>query len=40
MMSDREKQWVVKIQLHQVSQTQEEVNLVFKNCSISKLIFS
>ena len=26
MMSDREKQWVVKIQLHQVSQTQEEVN--------------
>jgi hypothetical protein len=25
MMSDREKQWVVKIQLHQVSQTQEEV---------------
>lgn len=26
MMTDREKQWVVKIQLHQVSQTQEEVN--------------
>lgn len=25
MMTDREKQWVVKIQLHQVSQTQEEV---------------
>ena len=25
MMSDREKQWVVKIQLHQVSQTKEEV---------------
>jgi hypothetical protein len=25
LMSDREKQWVVKIQLHQVSQTQEEV---------------
>ncbi|CAF3064083.1 unnamed protein product [Rotaria sp. Silwood2] len=24
MMTDREKQWVVKIQLHQVSQTQEE----------------
>jgi hypothetical protein len=30
MMTDREKQWVVKIQLHQVSQTQEEVlNLSF-----------
>jgi hypothetical protein len=27
MMTDREKQWVVKIQLHQVSQTQEEVNI-------------
>ena len=26
MMSDREKQWVVKIQLHQVSQTKEEVS--------------
>jgi DNA-binding protein H-NS len=25
MMTDREKQWVVKIQLHQASQTQEEV---------------
>jgi hypothetical protein len=30
MMSDREKQWVVKIQLHQVSQTQEEVNIYLK----------
>ena len=28
MMSDREKQWVVKIQLHQVSQTQEEVYIL------------
>ena len=26
MMSDREKQWVVKIQLHQVSQTKDEVS--------------
>lgn len=25
LMTDREKQWVVKIQLHQVSQTEEEV---------------
>ena len=25
MMSDREKQWVVKIQLHQVTQTKDEV---------------
>ena len=25
MMTDRDKQWVVKIQLHQVSQTEEEV---------------
>ncbi len=29
MMSDREKQWVVKIQLHQASQTQKEVNIYF-----------
>lgn len=29
MMNDREKQWVVKIQLHQVSQTQDEVNISF-----------
>ena len=27
MMSDREKQWVVKIQLHQVAQTKDEVIL-------------
>jgi hypothetical protein len=27
LMSDREKQWVVKIQLHQVCQTQEEVKI-------------
>ncbi len=31
MMTDREKQWVVKIQLHQVSQTQEEVSFSFSN---------
>jgi hypothetical protein len=31
LMSDREKQWVVKIQLHQVSQTQEEVKIDLKN---------
>jgi hypothetical protein len=37
MMSDREKQWVVKIQLHQVSQTQEEVKkFIFK---ISEILF-
>lgn len=31
MMNDREKQWVVKIQLHQASQSQEEVNIYSKN---------
>ena len=44
LMTDREKQWVVKIQLHQASQTQEEVSaLMMKRnshlCS-SGLLFS
>jgi hypothetical protein len=35
MMSDREKQWVVKIQLHQASQTQKEVNIYFQKNKIN-----
>ena len=31
LMGDREKQWVVKIQLHQVSQSQEEVNKTLRD---------
>ena len=40
MMSDREKQWVVKIQLHQVSQTQGEVFQKQKNNESVTLIFN
>lgn len=40
MMSDREKQWVVKIQLHQVSQTQEEVMLDLQESATNLPLFS
>jgi hypothetical protein len=41
MMSDREKQWVVKIQLHQATQSQEEVTIIFENLlEIQIILFS
>ena len=40
LMGDREKQWVVKIQLHQVSQTSDEVNILHFPSILLKCIFS